>query len=153
VRYFSSALSITVSQTLERRDVAISRRLYELLSCRGLRLDLEREYDGSSDGRSAIACRQASQRRFCRRSQLWNTASQRRQVVGPAYDVSFVGFTLRRGGCRLMVILCAERLIGTGHVSALTPYRPSLLRTEGRTPFAQSMVHIRIGHFWIHHPQ
>ena len=121
------------SQALARSDVAINGSLYASPSCRGLWLDLDREYDGSMDGCSAIACRQEGHRRFCRRSQLWNTASQRRQVVGPAYDVSFVGFTLRRGSSRLMVILSDVWLIGTGHRSTLTPYRPRPLKTEGQT--------------------
>ena len=38
----------------------------------------------SSDGSRSSACRHGWHSRFCRRSQLWNSRSQRKHVVGPA---------------------------------------------------------------------
>ncbi len=55
---------------------------------------LGRGTDDSSGDCSASTSRHWGQRRFCRRSQLSNLASQRRQVVGPAYDVASGGLLL-----------------------------------------------------------
>lgn len=130
---------------------AISSRLHPLSTVRNRRLGAGRRYEGSSDGRASMASRQLGQRRFCRRSQLSNTSSQRRQVVGPAYAVGFGGFCLRRGGIRRMAVLSGERWHGGAGYRPLTPYRPPPLTTEGQASWARDTVHIRLGHPWIHH--
>jgi hypothetical protein len=69
------------------RAAAISSCLHPSSAFRSLRFGLSRGYESSSDGCASMASRQVWQRRFCRLSQLMNSSSQRRQVVGPAYAV------------------------------------------------------------------
>lgn len=98
----------------------ISRRLHTSSAAWNRRLGVGRGYDDSSDGCSLIASWQRGQKWFCRRSQLSNPASQRRQVVGPAYEVGFSGF--RCGPLRFMDVLSGarHRLVWMGQSSALT---------------------------------
>ena len=58
---------------------------------------------GSSDGSRSIVSRQIRHRRFCRRSQLQNSRSQRRHVTYPAYGLSFGA--LRWGPFRFIDVL------------------------------------------------
>jgi hypothetical protein len=108
-----------------------SSRLHSLSACRNRRMRVGRGDGGSSDGCSSIASRQPSHRRFCRRSQLSKRASQRKQVVGPAYEVGVGGFCLRLP--RRIDVLSAEgyTVVWMGHSSALPYYRPAPLTTEG----------------------
>jgi hypothetical protein len=104
-------------------------RLHASSRFRDRRRGVGRRGNGSSDGSASMASRQPGQRRFCRRSQLQNAWSQRRQVVGPAYGLYF-------WGCRLMQVFhgVQMRLTERGAAWALTPYRPAPQRTEGRAP-------------------
>ena len=58
--------------------------LHPSVMFRDRRTGAGRGYRGSSDGSCASSLRQRGHRRFCRRSQLQNCLSQRRQVVRPA---------------------------------------------------------------------
>jgi len=126
------------SKRLSRRRSALSRRLQVSSRVRGRRVGRRKGGRGSSDGSRSIVSRQLRHRRFCRRSEIQNSWSQRRHVAGPAYGPSFG--TLRwgpfRGPLSLMAILNGERLSGQGSVSTLTPYRPRAPRPEGHTPVA-----------------
>jgi hypothetical protein len=130
----------------------ISRRLHTSSAAWNGRLGVGRGYDDSSDGCSLIASWQLGQRRFCRRSQLWNSRSQRRHATGPAYRPCFGA--LRWGPFRFMDVLSGarHRLVWMGQSSALTYDRPAPPTAEGHAPFATSPVHIRIGHFRRHQP-
>jgi hypothetical protein len=88
--------------------------------------------DGSSDGCSAIASRQLGHRRFCRRSQLSNALSQRRQMVGPAYELGFGGGPRRREEFDSSRSSAANARQGCGGAvyRPLLLYRPTLLRTQ-----------------------
>src|SRR5687767_9417944 len=80
-------------------------------------------WEGSSDGCTAIACRQALERRFCRRSQLSNTRSHRRPVVSPGYGLGW-WVVRRRYSERLPVaVLSTQWFMWVSHALALTTYR------------------------------
>jgi len=88
-------------------------------------------YSSSSDGSWSIVSRQLRPRRFCRRSQLQNSWSQRRHVVNAAYGPSFGALRWGPfgGPFRRMVVLSGHKYEPPCHSRHLTQtlIKPSLL--------------------------
>ena len=119
--------------SLDLAPVAINHHLYPSSGFRPRRVGGRKGTCDSCDGSRSIASRQLGHKRFCRRSQLSNVFSQRRQVVGPAYGLGVKGFGLRNPGFCPIDSLSNEWLIGLqsrDHPSTMAPYRPLSLRTE-----------------------